>query len=67
MKVEKDPGVTFPYFCTVFPGNNAEAIAKILRPRGFVRINSNDDIISDSVDFVWKQTQYSQKVLIIFY
>ncbi len=48
-RVEKDPRAIFPYTFMVYNGNNSEAVAKVIRPRGFLKVPGRRlDFVDDS-------------------
>ena len=60
--IEKDAHSAHPYKCAVFSGNNSDVVAKIVQPRGFSRLQIQEDDSIANMSFVWKPTQFTSKV-----
>ena len=59
------PNLTFPYQMFLCPGNHSDLILRIAKIRGYVRTEGKLEESLQNVDFIWKPTQFSSKVLLI--
>ena len=67
-EISKNPHSNFPYKMIYYPGNNSEIIYRVANGRGFnevflLIIKVNDKNSLDNVNFIWKPTQISIKVI----